>query len=221
MILAAGNGLARKDRKPRRTQEERSATARAALLNAAITLIGEKGFAHTTMTDVATHAGLTRGAIHHHFQNRVDLVRAMISEVEQRVVESFSAAAPTPDVSIEQRIDILIDGLGAVTLSPIYLAAMDIWFTSRSDPELRAASLQSVRRYSDHFRQLWQSTFGDEIPEQTISECRRVMVAVSRGLVMSRIFASDRKSEFVTQTFATTRAMVKHYMLAARRKVRK
>jgi len=215
MVLEAKTPLVRKERPPRRTQEERTAAARSSVINAAISLIVERGFAHTTMADVAARAGLTRGAIQHHFQNRVDLVRAIINDVEKRVVDLFSAAAPAPNVSMERRIDILIDGLGAVTGSPSYQAAMDIWFTSRSDPDLRDAAFQSFRRYSEHLRDLWRSTFGKDFSEQAIADCRRVVVAVARGVVVSRIISPDAKSTFVTQTFATTRTMIKQYLLAA------
>ncbi|MET0987269.1 MAG: TetR family transcriptional regulator [Steroidobacteraceae bacterium] len=204
------------ERKRRRTQEERTALARAKLMEAAIKLICEKGFARTTMSDIAAAADFTRGAIHHHFQNRVDLVRAIINDVERRVIESFSAAAQKPNVSLEQRIDILINGLYDVSQSPAYVAAIDIWFTSRAEPELRDAAMQSVRRYSNHFRGAWQQTFGDEIPEKTIAECRRVVVAVSRGLIISSIFATDQ--QVAAETFATVRVLIKRHMLAAIKK---
>ncbi|MET0657344.1 MAG: TetR family transcriptional regulator [Steroidobacteraceae bacterium] len=214
MALAAKSLPA--ERKRRRTQEERTATARAKLMEAAIKLICEKGFARTTMSDIAAAADFTRGAIHHHFQNRVDLVRAIINDVERRVIESFSAAAQKPNVSLEQRIDILINGLYDVSQSPAYVAAIDIWFTSRAEPELRDAAMQSVRRYSNHFRVAWQQTFGDEIPEKTIAECRRVVVAVSRGLIISSIFATDQ--HVAAETFATVRILIKRHMLAAIKK---
>jgi len=205
-------------KKTRRTQEERTYEARAKLISAAISLINEKGFARTTMSDIAGRAGLTRGAIQHHFDGRVDLVTTILLEVESRVVESFAAAAPGPGVPLAKGIDVLIDNLGAVCQSSAYLAAMDICFTSRSDPDLRDTIRQSVRRSSDHFRLLWQSTFGPEIPEATISECRRVMVAVSRGLVMSRLFSSDptKKPPSLDLTLATTKLLIKHHMLAAK-----
>src|SRR5262249_3062944 len=165
MVVEAKIPLVEKEKRPRRTQEERTAAARSSVINSAIALIVERGFAHTTMADVAARAGVTRGAIQHHFQNRVDLIREIISDVEKRVVDLFSSVPPGPNVSIEKRMDRLIAGLGAVTESPSSLAAMDIWFTSRSDPDLREAAFQSFRRYSDHLRELWRSTFGKEIPE--------------------------------------------------------
>lgn len=205
-----------RERKPRRTQEERSATARAKLIEAAITLIVEQGFSRTTTAEIASLAGLTRGAIQHHFEGRVELVTTILHDVERRVIDSFTAAAPNPDVPIEERLDILIDGLGAVTRSPTYLAAMDIWFTSRSDPDLREVVLQSMGRYVEHFRQLWQTTFGDEIPEETISDCRRVMVAVSRGLVFSRLISPEKRATSVGLTLDTIKVLLRGHMLAAR-----
>lgn len=202
--------------KPRRTQEVRSKEARTKLIGAAIALICEKGFARTTMAEIASVAGLTRGAIQHHFRGREELLAAILLEVEERVIESFSAASPTPDIPLEKRIDILIDNLGEVCRSNAYLAAIDITCCSRSDPALRDALRQSVRRSADHFRLLWQRTFGTEISEDTISECRRVVVAVSRGLVMSRFFSSEpqRVPPSLDMTLVTVKALIRDYMLA-------
>jgi AcrR family transcriptional regulator len=210
----------RKARKLRRTQEERSATARANLIDAAIKLICDQGFARTTTADIAGLAGLTRGAIQHHFEGRVDLVTTILHDVEKRVLDSFTAAAPRLGLPLEQRIDILIDGLGSVTRSPTYLAAMDIWFTSRSDPDLREVVMQSVGRYVEHFRELWHETFSDLVPDETISDCRRVVVAVSRGLIFSRLIAADRKDRSINLTLETTKVLVRHHMLTARPKGR-
>ena len=201
---------------PRRKQEERSATARAKLISSAITLFCERGFSRTATADIASLAGLTRGAIQHHFASRQELVTSILLDVEARVIESFSAAAPKPNVGIEERIDILIDGLSKVSQSQVYLAAMDIWFTSRSDPELSEVVVQSVSRYTDHFRKLWQNTFGDEVPENVITDCRRITVAVSRGLVFSRLIAPDNSSRSINQTFAATKLLVKQHMLSSR-----
>ena len=201
----------------RRTQEERTTEARAKLIGAAISLICAKGFARTTMADIAALAGMTRGAIQHHFEGRVDLITTILHELESRVIDSFTAAAPNPGVPLEERIDTLIDGLAAVCRSDAYVAAIDVIFSGRSDPDLRDVIGQSVRRSSDHFKELWQSTLGDAISEETISDCRRVLVAVSRGLVMSQLFMSgpEQKPQSLGLTLATTKSLIKHHMLSA------
>ena len=62
----------------RRTQAERTATTREALLRAARQLFGEHGFAGTPREDIVERAGVTRGALHHHFGRKEDLFRAVL-----------------------------------------------------------------------------------------------------------------------------------------------
>lgn len=202
---------------PRRTQEARTAEARAKLIAAAITLICEKGFARTTMADIAALAGMTRGAIQHHFEGRVDLITTILHELESRVIDSFSAAAPSRGGPLEERIDTLIDGLALVCRSDAYVAAIDIIFSGRADPDLREIIALSVRRSSDHFKKLWQSTFGDAVSESIISDCRRVLVTVSRGLVMSQLFMSGptQRPQSVELTLATAKQLIRHHMLSS------
>tara|TARA_R110002167_G_scaffold120376_2_gene298201 strand:- start:315 stop:959 length:645 start_codon:yes stop_codon:yes gene_type:complete len=64
-----------------KTKEDAQAT-RDILLDSAEQVFYNKGFARTTLMDVATHANLTRGAIYWHFKNKVDLFIAMIDRVK-------------------------------------------------------------------------------------------------------------------------------------------
>jgi len=60
----------------RRTKVEAQET-RARLLDTAESLFREKGVTRTSLSEIAQHAGLTRGAIYWHFQNKADLFNAM------------------------------------------------------------------------------------------------------------------------------------------------
>lgn len=73
----------------RKTKEEAQQT-RLQLLEAAERLFSERGVAHTTLNDIATHAGLTRGAIYWHFQNKTDLIHALWDQVALPLHESFA-----------------------------------------------------------------------------------------------------------------------------------
>lgn len=86
------------DRGHRRTQAERSATTRAALLASARALFTERGFAGAGREEIVRRAGVTRGALYHHFATKTDLFRAVFEEVEQEVTEQVArAAASTPE----------------------------------------------------------------------------------------------------------------------------
>jgi len=77
----------------RRTQEERRAATRRALLGAARELFAEGGYHSTAAGEIVKRAGLTRGAMYHHFEDKRDLFRAVVEEVEVEVDEIVLAEA--------------------------------------------------------------------------------------------------------------------------------
>jgi AcrR family transcriptional regulator len=72
----------------RRTKEEAAAT-RARLLDAALAVFHARGYAATTLEDIAREAGITRGAIQWHFGNKADLYNAIIREGYAEAAQAF------------------------------------------------------------------------------------------------------------------------------------
>lgn len=69
--------------RPRRTQAERRARSRNALLEAAARGLSRYGYANLSLERVASEAGYTRGALYHQFANKEDLALAVVSWVDQ------------------------------------------------------------------------------------------------------------------------------------------
>jgi len=93
---------------PRRTQAARRAATRSALLGAARELFGAKGFAGTGREEIVQRAGVTRGAMYHHFASKEDLFRAVYEEVEGEVMGHVAEAAMvTVDPKEELRLGTL------------------------------------------------------------------------------------------------------------------
>jgi AcrR family transcriptional regulator len=64
--------------RPRRTQPERSARTRSALLESAARGLSRYGYGNLVLEDVAREAGYTRGALYHHFKDKEDLALAVV-----------------------------------------------------------------------------------------------------------------------------------------------
>ena len=87
----------------RRTQAERSGETRRRILDAAVTLLGERGYAGLRTGDVALAAGVSKGAQSHHFPSKEALVVAVVEHVFQRASEQARQRARrgmTPDEAI-------------------------------------------------------------------------------------------------------------------------
>lgn len=77
----------------RRTQAERSEATRTALLDAGRRLFATKGYSHSGREEIVASAGVTRGALQHHFGDKQALFRAVYEAVEQEVVADIATAA--------------------------------------------------------------------------------------------------------------------------------
>lgn len=71
---------------PSERQQQRTANTVAQLLDSATRLFGERGYAGTSLEDIAQDCGLTIGAIYHHFGNKKTLFSAVNEAAEQRII---------------------------------------------------------------------------------------------------------------------------------------
>jgi AcrR family transcriptional regulator len=78
--------------KGRRTQAERRAATRGALLDSARSLFAERGYHGTAAEEIVQRAGLTRGALYHHFEDKKDLFRVVVDEMEGAIDEEIEEA---------------------------------------------------------------------------------------------------------------------------------
>src|SRR5436309_1603747 len=77
-------------------REEHAEATRKALLGAARRLFARKGFADTSLDEVAEVARVTKGAVYHHFKNKRELFRSvyeeLAAEVDTRIRERLAPA---------------------------------------------------------------------------------------------------------------------------------
>src|SRR3954452_19615220 len=129
----------------RRTQAERTASTRAALLDATIDCLVEDGYAGTTTTRIVERAGVSRGAQVHHFPTKAELVSEAVRHLAGKRIEEFLQTMPRLPRSEEKRVSRILDLIWEVHNGPLFEAAIELWVAARTDAELRA-SLTAVEQ---------------------------------------------------------------------------
>ena len=84
----AGNG----------NKEEQAARTRQTLIVVARQFFGERGYAETGTEDIVQEAGVTRGALYHHFVDKRDLFEAVYIDLQDELRDRIVAAAGSPEV---------------------------------------------------------------------------------------------------------------------------
>jgi AcrR family transcriptional regulator len=77
----------------RRSQAERSEATRAALIEAARPLFAERGYAAVGTEEIVRAAGVTRGALYHHFEGKRELFEAVYVQIEVELAERIAKGA--------------------------------------------------------------------------------------------------------------------------------
>jgi AcrR family transcriptional regulator len=85
----------------RRSQSERRAATRRALLEAGRELFAERGFAAAGQEEIVERAGVTRGALSHHFATKQGLFRAVVESLEHELAERIAEAAMRGDTPMD------------------------------------------------------------------------------------------------------------------------
>ncbi|MFW2588051.1 TetR/AcrR family transcriptional regulator [Sagittula sp. SSi028] len=131
-------------------------TRRAALIAAALELIGEKGYRAATTRAIAERAGVTLGLIRHHFSSKEELISAAYEAHMSKMTELSLAAAERRDLPPDQRLAMVI----AANLSPPVMSERNVtlWasFISQihNEPGIRATHDQTYLSFRDRLEAL-------------------------------------------------------------------
>lgn len=106
----------------RRTQADRTAATRAALVAAARELFGTRGYADVGTEEVVRAAGVSRGALYHQFADKTELFAAVFEAVEEELTARIGALLA--QAGAEDPVAALMGGVGA-------------WLTACEEPEVQ------------------------------------------------------------------------------------
>ena len=176
----------------RRTQAERRAATRAALVRATVESLVELGYARTTTQEVQRRAGVSRGALTHQFTSKAELMLAAVDHLYEEFSASVREAAVALPEESAARVRLGVELVWERFHGPLFVAAMELWTAARTDAELRAALLPHERRLGVQLRALAFEVFGEQVARHPAAEAMyQVLLTSMRGQAMTYALQPD------------------------------
>lgn len=176
----------------RRSQHQRSSDTIERLSGATISLMSEVGFVNMTTTSIAARAGVSRGALLHHFANKVALVTYATGEMWRGIVASTDELRTLSDpanIDPEGFVDALWEGAMAQTHVSV---SVDLVLAANGNPVLLAHVDKWVARMFDSYRAAGRHAFGQS--DLSRAECDALIATVAstlRGQRIAQMLAPD------------------------------
>lgn len=198
------------NRHERRSQKDRSESTQKRVLDATLKCIGERGYHGVSLQDIADEAGVSRGAITHHYISKMELVSSAISHfVQWRYVKLQEAFEGRAGLSLRERLDVLWD-----EFQKIFPIAFELIVALRSDKDLLALYKRQSKGGVDDITLGYDGFFPElvnaGIPRVVIS----VMMAFYRGAYLESV---ARDPEYVAEMKRTFDDMLMSYMQVHRK----
>jgi AcrR family transcriptional regulator len=178
-----------------RRQQDRSRATRERLVQAAIELLAEVGYAGTSTNAVCERAGLSRGAQLHHFPSKHAL---LVGAVEHLLMTQIGQIQTDIDVvrTADDPVRAVVERIWAAFCGPLYYAAAELWMAARTDPALHA-TVYAVERQLGHeihraFHDIFPAPIGTA-PQFDVA--LNTTIYLLRGLAMTRILRVDPAEE--------------------------
>lgn len=194
--MATRRAASVKEKEPvvRGPHAERSAAMRKRLIEGAIDCLNRLGYAATTLQHVTDAAGASRGAILHHFPNKVDLMIAVAEYAAGKQNRLVRRLLANTEPGMDRYLAITMATWEAM-IRPPAIALLEIMMGSRSDKELGARfpavndALETYQR-----EEVWEQAQSVGIKDKaTVDAMTHLHVAAMRGLALDLMYSKDGK----------------------------
>jgi AcrR family transcriptional regulator len=190
--------------KPRRTQEERRAATQTALLEATIDCLGQYGYASTSISSIIEKAGVSRGALLHHYPSKNELIAHAIVYFYRQRLSRFKKqllGADTSQLSLEDRLRVLKDDF-----ETWYHTALEIEVAMRTNDEIAKLETSFSATDREEMSREYESLF----PEFAETDSPRELVGVACYLM--RGIASSDNPENTARQFDISVSLIRAYL---------
>jgi AcrR family transcriptional regulator len=190
-MTVAPVALERKEARLVIPKAEQARRTRALIVETGIRCLAEFGFAATTMLLIAKKAGISRGPLHYHFEDRNALMAAIAEALPLGVSVALLNRLSAPR-TIDERLQTLVDVALEEHLGVHHFAAMELLLAARNDPALAAAMQPHFLASELAIDDWWTDYFALlKWDRARLVAFRHVTVACLRGLALDHLLQGD------------------------------
>lgn len=147
-----------------RWQQQKAARTRQAILEAASQCLIERGYSGLTTVEIIERAKVSRGAMHHHFTNRAELLSGLIDYVLHRRLERFLAdyLAQIHGIHRSDAVAVATEVHWNSLKAPEFTAFLELMMAARTDQQLADLLIPATKAFENE----WMSEMKRAMPQQ-------------------------------------------------------
>ena len=170
-------------------RQERALRTREAIVLGAVDVLVEHGYAGMTMQRVQIAAGVTRGALTHHFSSMSAIAVAAVDHLADTQAAEIRAAL-TPGQSLNSAVEVIHQ----ITRRPTFIAGLQLWTAARTQPDLRDALRPGAHRLLEQIREMLDPLTGG-LPEDDRDVFVDGLLSLLRGLAIGAVLRDRPERE--------------------------
>lgn len=177
----------------RRTQADRTRESRQRLRDAAIAVLVERGYAGFTTKEVIGRAGVSNGALMHHYASKMELVIDATADIYEAAIERGQRIARTR-AAHQDPVDGFIKDCMSVYFEWPFIAALEVLMVARTDPELMNQIKPVMQRYRSLTNDLWLDAFTEAgVSREQAEVVLNLTLNLVRGMAVNSLWQRDMK----------------------------
>lgn len=143
-------------------QKTKSKNTQVAILDAALACFHDLGYANTSTENIAKRAGVSRGAMLHHFPTRNDLIDAAVRHLHELRIANFKEEESKVQTGPgRSKVGAGIDAYWQMLNSPLFVVLQELRMAARTDSDLAAALKPMLAEYADEQFEATKQIFPD------------------------------------------------------------
>ena len=198
-------------------QAEKSALTRKAILESAVRCFVQDGYTKTTTAMIASEAGVSRGAMMHHFASRAEVMKAVITYLHDRLLEEYRelmARVRAPEKLDRSAVRRSVEAAWSYHNLPSFIAYQELLAAARTDAELGDVIGDFEKAFEEQYLSTAKTAFPQWEGVQSLQAAHDLVHFVMQGMA-SRYRLPNRKTRVDGIIDLVTDQLVRVYELEA------